>query len=301
MLGRVEIVGQILKRCGDDDLIVLFHILADIDLDLAVFTSYFGDVDVEACRMLKFCIDCFVNALRAVLPRPQIFVDKVHCGCKVKIFDDVCRRNLIEEAVTECGVRSDPNLLCKFNLVEFAEICEVHREVFEVGVLTHHVFARYGVVSVVFALCNTLMSGVLISLVFGREKRTEFFDLGFGSQKVRNEERVFLGVERIVRFTVFSAIRAFELRAVVIYTAKQFKLVNRIVRGATHNCAHFKSLSIVIRGVAFTADVIFSFKNSVIGVTILLKMYCRAQSRRTCADDTNLFVLCHNNLLRFCK
>ncbi len=301
LLGCVEVVGQILKRCGDDDLVVLFHILADIDLNFAVFTSYFRDVDVETCRMLKFCIDCLVNALRTVFPRPQIFVDKVHCGCEVKVFNDVCSRDFIKETITECGIRSDPDLLCKFNLVEFAEICKVHREFFEVGVFADNVFARYGIVTVVLALCNSLVTGVLISLILGCKKCTEFFDLGFDFQKVRNEERVFLGIERIVFFTVFSAICTFEFRTVVIYAAEQFEFVNSIVRRATHNCAHFKSLSIVIRRVAFAADMIFSFENSVIGVTILLKMYCCAKSGRTCADDTNLFVLCHNYLLRFCK
>ena len=166
-----------MQGSGDDDFVIFFHFVADINLNFAVFTRNFCDVDVEASGVLKFLVDRFVNALRAVFPRPQIFVYEVHCGCEVKVFQDVCRRDFVKEAVSERGVRPDPDFLRKFNLVEFAEILEVHAQIFEVGVFADNVFAGDRIVPVVFTLGNSLVTGVLISLVLGRKKRAEFFDL----------------------------------------------------------------------------------------------------------------------------
>lgn len=168
-----------MQGSGDDDFVVFFHFVADINLNFAVFTRNFRDVDVEASGVLQFLVDRFVNALRAVFPRPQILVYEVHCGCKVKVFHDVCRGDFVKEAVSERGVRPDPDFLRKFNLVEFAEILEVHAQIFEVGVFADNVFAGDRIVPVVFTLGNSLVTGVLISLVLGRKKRAEFLTCDF--------------------------------------------------------------------------------------------------------------------------
>ena len=154
-----------------------------------------------------------------------------------------------------------------------------------------------GIVTVVFAFGHSLVAGVLVALILGCKQRAELLDLRFHSQKMRNEQRVFLGTERIVGFSVLSAISAFECGAVVIHAAEQFEFVHCVISRATHNCAHLKSLSVVIRRMALSAYVVFSFENCVVGVSVLLEVYSRTKSRRTCADDTNLVVFSHDFLL----
>ena len=54
-----------------------------------------------------------------------------------------------------------------------------------------------------------------------------------------------------------------------------------------------------MRGVAFSAYMIFFFKDRVVGIALLLKIHGRGKACRTTADDTDFFVQISHFLLLF--
>ena len=54
-----------------------------------------------------------------------------------------------------------------------------------------------------------------------------------------------------------------------------------------------------MRGVAFSAYVIFFLKDRVVGIALLLKIHGRGKACRTTADDTDFFVQISHFLLLF--
>ena len=121
-----KVAVSAVERSGNYELVVFLGIAVYRDVYLAVDTLDVGNLAVESCMVLEVIVELLPDVLCAVFPGPQIDFYEVHAGLEVEVLENVGSRDLIEVAVAEGGVRSDPDVLCKLDTVFGAEIFEGH-------------------------------------------------------------------------------------------------------------------------------------------------------------------------------
>ena len=288
LLGGVEVVGQVLERRRDDDLVELLDLAVDGDADLAVLPLDLRDIAVQAGLVQEMVVELLPDPLRAVLPGPEVALDEVHRGLEVQIFQDVGRRDLVEIAVAEGREGADPDVLHELDAVDLAELVERKGQVLQVGVDAGDLLALRGDgVAVVAAFGDAAVAVDVVAFIFGLQELAEAGDLLLHLQQTGDLREVLRGLEGLDDLAVHVLVVAVQLRAVVGDAAELLDVVDRVVGRDAHDRAHLVAPPVVVRGVALAAHMVVPLEDGVILVALLLEVHGRGETRRAAADDTD--------------
>ena len=284
-----------IQRRRDDHLVILFHFAVHSDVDFAVLPLDLRDLAVQAGRVLQMLVQGLPNELRALLPRPEINLDKVHASLEIEVLEHVGRRDLVKIAIAKGRERSDPDVLHQLDAVDLAELLERQRKVLQVGVYTADrlSFGTCCGEALITAFRHAPVAVDVVAFVFGLQKLAEFLELALHLEEARYFGDVLLGLEGLDDLAHAVLVIAVQLRAVMRDPAEFLHVVHGVVRRDAHDGAHLIAAAVVVRRPALAADTVILLKDRVILVAFLFQVHAGRQACGASADDTDFRVLVH--------
>ena len=187
-----------------------------------------------------------------------------------------------------------PDILNQLNAVLFAELGEGESQVLQILVYAaDRLTAGSNGKALVTALGSAPVTVDVVALVLGLQQLAELLELLLHLQKSGDLQDVLLGLEGLDYLAVLVFVVAVELGAVVGDAAELLHIVDGVVRGHAHDCAHLIAAAVEVRGPALAAYTVTLLQNAVILIALLLQIHTCGKPGRAAANYAYAGVLVH--------